>query len=116
MTNTFTFKARAPSRSECALDESGSEQTSVSKVTLRLSCTVLRLSSRLEEIKAQSSPPAGRKDAVSTKSRKTTETFLPLRRTCAVPGQGPWHLCLAAAGYSKTLAAAAAAFQWLSHV
>ena len=32
VTNTFTFKARIPSRSECAFDESGSEQTSVFSV------------------------------------------------------------------------------------
>ena len=82
-------------------------QCSVFGVTLSPACTVLRPSSMLEEIKAQSSPWAGRMHVVSTKSRKTLEAFLHLRSTCAAPGQGlgtcasqlqvilrPWRLLL----------------------
>ena len=82
-------------------------QCPVFGVTLSPPCTVPRPSSRLEETKAQSSPRAGRMRVVSTKSRKTLEAFLPLRSTCAAPGQGlgtcasqlrvilrPWRLLL----------------------
>ena len=115
VTNAFTFKARTPLRSERAPDRSGSEETSVFSVRGDAQSS-LHCPQAIINAGGDQSPelPLGWQNACCQHEEQEDPGSLPASQEhmcCA--WAGPRHLCLAAAGYSKTLAAAA----WsLSHV